>query len=236
MSSTQVILLESIEHLGGMGDVVNVKPGYARNYLLPKSKALRATKSNLAYFETQRKHLEEENKKRKSEADKRADKLSGIKVAIVRQASEGGQLYGSVTAKDIAESVSEVSGDKIEHGMVELNQNFKLIGLFPVPIRLHPEVKVEITVNIARSMDEAKTQEKIGRALIAEAGGIVDSSAAEKAAEEEKLKEALEEEAYEARLVSEEEAAEAGAEASEPSAEESAAETVEADAEETKDE
>jgi large subunit ribosomal protein L9 len=170
---------------------------------------MRATKSNIAYFETQRKQLEAENEKRKSEADKHAKNLEGLKVAIIRQASESGQMYGSVTARDIAETVSEVTGEKIERNMVEINQNFKYIGLFPVNVRLHPEVKVEITVNIARSADEAKTQEKTGRALIAEAGGVVDSKAAIKAAEEEdKLKEALEKEAYEAekaRLAAEEE-------------------------------
>ncbi len=223
MSSTQVILLERIEHLGAMGEVVNVKPGYARNYLLPKHKALRATKANIAYFETQRNQLEAENEKRKNEAERHADKLRDLKVALVRQASEGGQLYGSVTARDIAETVSEVTGEKIERNMIEINQNFKMIGLFPVSVRLHPEVKVEIVANIARSSDEAQTQEKIGRALIAEAGGVVDTRAAEKAAEEEQLKEVLEKEAYEAekaRLTAEEEAKAAEAESAEASTEE----------------
>ncbi len=217
MSATQVILLEKIEHLGDLGEVVNVKPGYARNYLLPSNKALRATKTNIAYFEAQRKQLEAENEKRKQEAGDRAEKLRGLKVSVIRQAAESGQLYGSVTARDIAERVSEETGEKIEKGMIEVNQNFKYIGLFPVNIRLHPEVKVEITVNIARSSDEARTQERTGRALIAEEGGIVDSRAAVKAAEkeEEKLKEVLEEEAFEAekaRMEAEEEEKKAEAE------------------------
>ncbi|NCC21240.1 MAG: 50S ribosomal protein L9 [Alphaproteobacteria bacterium] len=184
---TQVILLERIEHLGNMGDVVNVKPGYARNYLLPQSKALRATKDNLAYFDAQRKVLEAENEKRKKEAGGRAGKLEGTTVAIIRQASEGGQLYGSVTARDIAEELSAATGEKVERGMVELNSNFKTIGLFPVTVRLHPEVKVEVTVNVARSKDEAAVQEKTGRALVAEAGGIV--QVREEPAEEEVLDE-----------------------------------------------
>lgn len=167
MSATQIILLERIEHLGNIGDVVSVKPGYARNYLLPGNKALRATEENIAYFETQRKRLEEENEKRKSEAQKHSDKIKDLKVVIIRQASEGGQLYGSVTARDIAEAASEEIGEKIERNMVELNQNFKYIGLFPVSVRLHPEVKVEIIVNIARSEEEAKKQERTGKAMIA---------------------------------------------------------------------
>ncbi len=213
MSATQVILLERIEHLGNLGDVVNVKPGYARNYLLPKHKALRATKSNLAYFEAQRKHLEAENEKRKGEADKRAEKLRGLKVAIIRQASEGGQMYGSVTARDIAETVSEITGEKIERSMVELNQSFKYLGLFPVTVRLHPEVKEVITVNIARSLEEAKAQERAGRALIAEDGRKTESKVE---AEADDLKNVLDDEAYEAekaRLAAEQAEAETGAEA-----------------------
>ena len=146
--STQVILLERIETLGEMGDVVSVKPGYARNFLLPQRKALRASDDNIAYFEAQRKHLEAENDKKKAEAQKVADKLDGLKVPLVRAASEGGQLYGSVTARDIAEAITEKSGVKVRRGQVDLNQNFKMVGLFDVPVILHPEVKKEITVNI----------------------------------------------------------------------------------------
>jgi large subunit ribosomal protein L9 len=163
--TTQVILLERVENLGQMGDVVAVKPGYARNFLLPQKKALRATKANVAFFETQRKVLEANNLKRKSEAESMATKLNGLKVTIIRQASESGQMFGSVSSRDIADAVTE-SGIKVERNQVLLNQSFKLIGLFPVFIALHPEVKVEITLNIARSVEEAKMQEKSGKALI----------------------------------------------------------------------
>src|SRR5690606_22225 len=105
--ATQVILLEKVDHLGAMGDVVSVKPGYARNYLLPQSKALRATQENIAYFEAQKSALEKANNEKKAVAEKSAKKIEGVKIAIIRQASEGGQLYGSVTSRDIAEAVSQ---------------------------------------------------------------------------------------------------------------------------------
>lgn len=165
---TQVILLERVEKLGRMGDVVAVKPGYARNYLLPQKKALRATKDNVAYFETQKKHLEAENDKRRKSSEGLSKKLDGVRAVLIRQASEGGQLYGSVAARDIAEAVSAESGVAVSRQMVELNTNFKMLGLFPVTIALHPEVRVVVTINIARSMDEAEIQAKTGRALIAE--------------------------------------------------------------------
>jgi large subunit ribosomal protein L9 len=165
---TQVILLERVEKLGAMGDVVAVKPGYARNYLLPQKKALRATKDNVAYFEAQKKHLEADNDKRRKGSEGLAKKLDGTRAALIRQASEGGQLYGSVTARDIATAVSAESGIDVTRQMVELNTNFKTLGLFPVTIALHPEVRVVVTINIARSADEAEIQAKTGRALIAE--------------------------------------------------------------------
>jgi large subunit ribosomal protein L9 len=167
--STQVILLERVEKLGNMGEVVNVKPGYARNYLLPQKKALRASKDNIAYFESQKKTLEADNDKRKAEAQKFAKKLEGLTVALIRQASEGGQLYGSVAARDIAEQAAATSGEAIDRSMIILNQNYKLIGLFPVEVTLHPEVKVEITVNIARSPEEAEIQASTGKALTSDA-------------------------------------------------------------------
>jgi len=165
---TQVILLERVESLGAMGDVVAVKPGYARNYLLPQAKALRATKENIAYYETQKAHLQKVNAEKKAEAEKVAKKIEGSKVVILRQASEGGQLFGSVTSRDIAESVSESTKQTVTRGMVALNQNFKTIGLFPVDIALHPEVKVKVTVNVARSAEEAEIQAKTGKAVIAD--------------------------------------------------------------------
>lgn len=161
----QVILLERVENLGQMGDVVNVKPGYARNFLLPRAKALRATGDNVAYFETQKKTLEAENLKRRDEAEKVGKKLNGLKAAIIRQASEAGQLYGSVTARDIADAVTE-NGFKVDRTQVRMDRAYKLLGLYPVKIALHPEVTVEVTINIARSQEEAKIQEEKGEALI----------------------------------------------------------------------
>ena len=155
--STQVILLERVEKLGAMGDVVTVKPGYARNYLLPQSKALRATKENIAYYEAQKAHLQKANSERKGDAEKLSKNIEGAKVVIIRQASEGGQLYGSVTARDIAEALTEQKKQNVGRGQVALNQSFKTIGLFPIDVVLHPEVKVKITVNIARTPDEAAT-------------------------------------------------------------------------------
>lgn len=164
--ATQVILLERIERLGAMGDIVNVKPGYARNYLLPQSKALRATKDNIAYFETQKASLEKANNEKKKVAQAQSKGLEGLKVVMIRQAGETGQMYGSVTARDIADAINEIAKEKIERNMVVLNQNIKTIGLIPVEVTLHPEVKVTVTVNIARTEDEAKTQEKTGKAHI----------------------------------------------------------------------
>ena len=186
MGSTQVILLEHIDHLGGIGDKVNVKQGYARNFLLPQGKALRATEDNVAYFESQKAALEAENKKKREAAEKESKKLEGLSLSIIRQSSEGGQLYGSVAARDIAEVATAESGVTVGRSQVELNQSFKTIGLFPVVIALHPEVKVEVTVNIARSAEEAAIQKKTGKAMIAGA------------AEEEKAAPAAESSAQEA--------------------------------------
>ncbi len=169
--TTQVILLQRVENLGAMGDVVSVKPGYARNYLLPQAKALRATKENIAYYEAQKAHLQKANAEKKGEAEKVAKNVEGVKVVIIRQAAEGGQLFGSVSARDIAEALSADSKQAISRGMVALNQNFKTVGLFPVDVALHPEVKVKITVNIARSAEEAATQAKTGKAVTTDARG-----------------------------------------------------------------
>jgi large subunit ribosomal protein L9 len=194
--ATQVILLERVESLGEMGDVVAVKPGYARNFLLPQKKALRASKENIAYFEAKKAYLKGESDKQKAAAEKQAKKLEGIKVPLIRAASEAGQLFGSVTARDIAGEVSTASGEKIDRTMVTLNQNYKLIGLFPVDIYLHPEVKVSVTINIARSPEEAQTQAKTGKALIAEEG--VEEKQPEQASEEAALEGVLEADALEA--------------------------------------
>lgn len=201
---TEIVLLERVENLGQMGDVVKVKSGYARNFLFPQKKALRASKANMAFFESQKKVLEATNVKKREEAEKLSTKLAGLKVVIIRQAAEAGQLYGSVTTRDIAEAV-EASGFKIDRTQVQLNQAYKLIGLFPVNIILHPEVKVQITLNIARSEEEAVTQEKTGKALIATSGR--EEAAAEAAAKAEAAKAAKAEAASAAATEATEEAA-----------------------------
>ena len=155
----QVVLLERVEKLGQMGQVVNVKPGYARNFLLPKRKALRATKENLAYFEKQRAQLEAQNLKRRGEAEGVAEKLKGLQVVIIRQAGESGQLYGSVSARDIAEAVT-AAGFTIERQQVILDRTIKTLGLHEVRIALHPEVVVNISANVAQSPEEAEMQAK----------------------------------------------------------------------------
>ncbi len=166
--ATQVILLEKVDHLGAMGEVVNVKPGYARNYLLPQNKALRATKQNIAYFDAQKSAIEKVNNEKKSVAEQSAKKIDGIKVAIIRQASEGGQLFGSVSSRDIADAVTEKSGEAVARNQVVMNAAIKTIGLFPITIALHAEVKVQVIVNIARSAEEAAQQEKTGKAVVAQ--------------------------------------------------------------------
>ncbi len=205
--ATQVILLERVDSLGGMGDVVSVKPGYARNFLLPQKKALRASKENIAYFDAKKKHLESENEKSKKEAEKLAKSIAGIKVPIIRQASESGQLYGSVTAKDIAEQAAIESKEAITRTMVKLNQNFKSIGLFPVDVALHPEVKAEIIINIARSIEESEIQTKTGKALVSDAHDSTEEiETAQTAPEDETLQEVLEDSALEAEKEKQEDA------------------------------
>jgi len=154
-----LILLERVAKLGQMGQLVKVKPGFARNYLLPQKKAMRATRENLAFFESQRTQLEANNLHRKSEATEIGGKLEGSSVVVVRQAGESGQLYGSVSARDIAEAVSE-AGFTIEKHQVVLERPIKTLGLHSVRIVLHPEVSVLITANVAQSTEEAEMQAK----------------------------------------------------------------------------
>jgi large subunit ribosomal protein L9 len=151
----QVILLERIGRLGQMGDVVRVKDGYARNFLLPKGKALRATKANMAHFETQRTQLEAENLEQKKDAEAVAKKLDGQSFVALRQASEGGQLYGSVSTRDIAETVTE-GGFTVGRSQVGLDRPIKTLGKHPVKIALHPEVIVVVSINVARTIEEAE--------------------------------------------------------------------------------
>ena len=151
----EIILLEKIERLGQMGDIVNVKNGYARNYLLPQKKALRKTKDNLALFEAKRKEYEAYNLKLKTEAEALAEKMKNLSVVIIRQAAETGQLYGSVTMRDVCDAVRE-AGFKVERSQIDLAQPFKNLGIFDVRLSLHPDVSQTVRVNIARSEDDAK--------------------------------------------------------------------------------
>jgi large subunit ribosomal protein L9 len=153
----EVILLERVEKLGAMGQVVKVKDGYARNYLLPQGKALRATEANRQKFERDRSQLEARNAERRSGAEGEAHKLNGKSFVILRQAGESGQLYGSVTTRDIA-SVASTSGIQVQRTQVLLDQPIKTIGLYKVRIALHPEVVSEVQVNVARTQDEAEAQ------------------------------------------------------------------------------
>lgn len=164
MANVELILMQRVEHLGQMGEVVRVKPGYARNYLLPQKKAIRATKENLARFESQRAQLEAQNIKRREEAERLAERMAGLSVAIIRQAGEGGNLYGSVSARDISDAVT-AGGLTINRSQVVLEQPIKSVGLAQVRVALHPEVSLPVTVNVARSPEEAEKQargERVG--------------------------------------------------------------------------
>ena len=153
----QVILLERIHKLGQMGDVVTVKAGFARNFLLPQKKALRSNKDNLAHFQTQRVHLDARNLELKKEAEAVHGKLEGKSFVVIRQAGDTGQLYGSVSTRDIAEAVT-AGGFKVDRGQVLLDKPIKNLGLHPVRVSLHPEVTCKVTMNVARSSDEAERQ------------------------------------------------------------------------------
>ena len=206
-----VILLERIEKLGQMGDVVTVKPGFARNYLLPRKKALRATEANRAVFDEQHAQLEAENLKHREEAERVAKDMDGMTVVIVRQASDSDQLYGSVTPRDIAAGITE-AGVTADRRQIKLDRPIKTVGMHRVRVDLHPEVSVEVTANVARSEEEADMQARGER--INRDGDVVD----------------IEEEAIEVEAVFEEGAA---PDAEELSVEEDAAEPeTEAPAEE----
>ena len=154
-----VILLERIEKLGQMGDVVKVKPGFARNYLLPQKKALRATEANKARFTQQRAQLEATNLERRQEAEAISGKVDGLKVVVVRQAGETGQLYGSVSSRDVADALA-TDGYSVARSQVDLANPIKTVGVHSVALHLHAEVAVNINVNVARSDDEALRQLK----------------------------------------------------------------------------
>ncbi len=185
-----VILLERVEKLGQMGQVVKVRPGYARNYLLPQRKALRATKENLAYFEKQRTQLEAQNLARRGDAEQVARKLDGLAVVVIRQAGESGQLYGSVTARDIAEAIT-TAGFTVSRGQVVLDRAIKTLGLYKLRLTLHPEVAVNITANIAQSPEEAEMQAKgMDPIRLAQEAAAKEAAAAEAAPSEEPAPEA----------------------------------------------
>jgi large subunit ribosomal protein L9 len=204
----EVMLLERIEKLGLMGDVVKVKAGYARNYLLPQKKAVRATEANRKKFEEQRSQLEATNLELRKEAEKVAARMGELMIVLIRQAGEAGQLYGSVNARDIAEGVTE-AGFTVRRQQVWLNEPIKALGTHPVSVSLHPEVIVEVTINVARSEDEAALQARTGRpmpqtgveeaheemAIEQQAMAVFEEEAAEHMIEELRAEEAAEEEA-----------------------------------------
>lgn len=174
----EVILLERIEKLGNMGDVVSVKPGFGRNYLLPQEKALRATKANLARFEAEREFLEQRNTENRDKASKDGASLDGTSVVLIRKAGDTGNLYGSVSARDIVE---HLDGKGVKRNMIVLEKPIKTLGLHNVKVKLHPEVVVGIQVNVARSEDEAVRQSKgedvIATAMAAEKADLEEANA-----------------------------------------------------------
>ncbi len=213
----ELILLERVPHLGQMGDIVNVKPGYARNYLLPRGKALRATEANRKAFEARRKEIEARNLERRREAEAVKEKMDGARLVVVRQAGASGQLYGSVAPRDVAAALGE-EGFQIDRSQVELARPIKTIGIFEVMVRLHGEVEAKVVVNVARSEAEAEEQWRLGRALIAsterEAMGLSEEEEDEIDTEE-LVAELLEEEALAEHGKDEEEAESEAAESGE---------------------
>ncbi len=212
----QVILLERVAKLGQMGEVVDVKPGYARNFLLPQGKAMNATDANMAQFETQKAQLEARNLETKKEAESLADKLNGQQFIVIRQASDAGALYGSVTTRDAAESAT-AEGFSVDRGQVALERPIKELGLHDVTVSLHPEVDATFTLNVARSAEEAELQAsgKSIQELAAEAEAEAEFEIAElfddigaAAAEDEDLAEAVAEDAPAEEDASEEETSE----------------------------
>ena len=161
----EIVLLERVEKLGQIGDVVNVKPGYARNFLLPRGKALRANKQNMAKFEAERSAIEGRNADAKKQAEMLSESIGNLSVNLVRAASEMGQLYGSVTARDIAQAISQAGYD-VDKRQVTMESAIKNLGLFTLKLTLHAEVTKQIVVNVARSLEEAKTQLESGKAVI----------------------------------------------------------------------
>ncbi len=184
MSQTELILLQRVENLGQMGDIVRVKPGYARNFLLPKGKALRATAANRARFDNERAQLEALNIRKREEAERLSERMHGLSVVLIRQAGDSGSLYGSVTPRDIAAAATE-AGLTVARQQVVLEEPIKSLGLVEARVVLHPEVSIQVTVNVARSEEEAERQargEVIGQEE--EEDNILGELHAEQAAEE----------------------------------------------------
>ena len=163
----KVILLERVERIGALGDVVSVKDGFARNYLLPRSKALRANEANLKVFESQRKDIEARNAQNREGAERASKKIDGATYVIIRQAGESGQLYGSVSGRDVAEAV-QAEGGQVDRSQVVLDKPIKTIGVHPVKVRLHAEVTITVNVNVARSKDEAERQARGENVLLSQ--------------------------------------------------------------------
>jgi large subunit ribosomal protein L9 len=175
----KVVLLERVEKLGAIGDVVQVKDGFARNFLLPRAKALRATGANLKVFEAQRGQIEARNAEARAQAEKAGEKLDGSSYVLIRQAGDSGQLYGSVSGRDVSD-VIQAEGGKVDRSQVVLDRPIKTLGVHEVKVRLHPEVTLTVKVNIARSADEAERQAR-GENVIASAFDEDRAAAAEQA-------------------------------------------------------
>ena len=175
MPAVELILLQRVDKLGQMGEVVRVKPGFARNFLLPQNKAIRANKENLSRFDQQRATLEAQNLKRREEAERVAERVAGLSVVIVRQAGESGSLYGSVSSRDIAEGCA-AGGLQVIRSQVVLPHPIKTLGLSTVRVVLHPEVSIPVTVNVARSPEEAEKQKRGERVGLSDQGDEPDSA------------------------------------------------------------
>jgi large subunit ribosomal protein L9 len=187
----EVILMQRVDKLGQMGELVKVRPGYARNFLLPQGKAIRANKDNLARFETERAQLEAQNIKRREEAERIAERVLGLSVIIIRAAGESGSLYGSVTSRDIADACKAQGGLTVDRSQVVLDAPIKTTGIVTVRVELHPEVVMPVGVNVARSQEEADKQAR-GEDLRAAEQSETESLEAELAAELAELGSAME--------------------------------------------
>jgi len=238
----EVILLERIEKLGQMGDVVKVKDGFARNFLLPRKKALRANEKNLAQFETRRVDLEATNLTARTEAESVGEKMDGLYCNLTRQASEGGQLYGSVTARDVAEAATE-GGFAINRGQVVLDRVIKNLGVHAIRVQLHPEIAVTVNINVARSEEEAEVQKAAaerGDTDAVDAAAVLAAAESDAEADDVHVEEFFEEEALadaEAEIVEagaeEEEVAEEAAPEAETAGDDADASDDQAESEET---